>query len=302
MRLRLKCLFALLLWSGAGDLLAHDSPEHQVELLSSIMASQGKSSSLLLKRAAEYRALGQVDKAILDVKDALSLNPSTDFAWKELSRLYLSQGKHDLALEAINKALAAASDEEEKPSIYMVRAEVLMALNNAPGALADMEQAFQQGSPELEWYIQRGQLQARLGKWDDCLKGLKEGYEQTRSIVLEIEWIEAMIDAGKAKEALALIEPHLANARWKSSWLLRRARARKALHLEFQQDLQSVLKELDERANPRFPDMTLVVDRGLACALLGKQEEAKKNYLEAKQLGADEWVLRRLEPLLKKSS
>jgi tetratricopeptide (TPR) repeat protein len=302
MRFRLNSLLALLLWIGAGDLFAHDSPEHQVELLTSIMTSQGKSSSLLLKRATEYRALGQVEKAILDVKEALALNPSADFAWKELSRLYLGQARHDLAFEAINKALAVSSDEEEKPSIYMIRAEVYTAMNKAPEALADMEQAFKGGSPELEWYIQRGQLQAKLGKWDACLSGLKKGYEETRSIVLEIEWIEALIDAGKPKEALAQIEPHLANARWKSSWLLRRARARKALHLEFEEDLQFVLKELDQRANPRFPDMTLLADRGLACALLGKQEEARKNYEAAKLLGADEWVLRRLEPLLKKSS
>src|SRR3954468_6847379 len=119
MRFRLNSLLALLLWIGAGDLFAHDSPEHQVELLTSIMTSQGKSSSLLLKRAAEYRALGQGEKAILDLKEALVLNPSTDFAWKELGRLYLAQGKHSLALEAVNKALSTSSDEEEKASSYM---------------------------------------------------------------------------------------------------------------------------------------------------------------------------------------
>src|SRR3954470_6898796 len=36
-------------------LAAHDSPEHQVELLTSIMSSQGKSASLLVKRAIEFR-------------------------------------------------------------------------------------------------------------------------------------------------------------------------------------------------------------------------------------------------------
>jgi tetratricopeptide (TPR) repeat protein len=302
MRQRLICLYAALLWSGAGSLLAHDSPEHQVQLLTSIMDSQGKSSSLLLKRASEYRVLGQVEKAISDIQEALALNPRADGAWQELCRLYLAQGKQGLALQAVNKALAGTEDEEEKASVYMLRAEVFTAQNKAPEALADMERAFKDGAPELEWYIQRGQLQGKLGKWDECLKGLQQGYEQTRSIVLEIEWIEALIDAGKPREALALIEPHLANARLKSSWLLRRARAKKALNQEFQEDLQVVLKELDQRANPRYPDLTLLADRGLACALLGRVEEARKNYEAARQLGADGWVLRRLEPLLKKTS
>lgn len=301
MRVKLICLLGVLLWSGNTALLAHDSPEHQVQLLTSIMDSQGKSSSLLLKRASEYRVLGQVDKAIADVKEALALNPKADAAWNELCRLYMAQGKNEPALDAANKALAAAEDTVEKAAVYMLRAEVFTAMNKAPEALADMDQAFKDGEPELEWFIQRGQLQGKLGKWDACLQGLQQGFEQTRSIVLEIEWIEALIDAGKASQALNLIEPHLANARIKSSWLLRRARAKKALNLECQEDLQAVLKELDQRANPRYPDLTMLADRGLACALMGRQQEAKKNYEEARKLGADGWVLRRLEPLLKKS-
>jgi tetratricopeptide (TPR) repeat protein len=295
-------VFFFLCCAVATSLLAHDSPEHQVELLTSIMASQGKSGSLLVKRAIEYRVLGQLDKAVQDLQEALQIKPADSYAWKELCRLYLAQGKPDAAVQAVNKALSTAEDEEERAPTYMLRAEVYGALNKTEDALADMERAFKNGSPDLDWYIQRGQLQAKAGKWDDCLRGLKQGFDETSSIVLEIEWIEAMIDAGKSREALALIEPHISKARWKASWLLRRARARKALKLEYEQDLLAVLKELDERANPRYPDLTLLADRGLACALLGKNDEARKNYEAAKQLGADAWVLRRLEPLLKKSS
>jgi tetratricopeptide (TPR) repeat protein len=266
------------------------------------MSSQGKSASLLVKRAVEFRVLGQLDKAVQDLQEAVRMKPADSYAWKELCRLYLAQGKNEDALAAVNTALSAGEDEEERAPTYMLRAEVYTALNKSVDALTDMDRAFKNGSADLDWYIQRGQLQARLGQWDACLKGLKEGFEQTRSIVLEIEWIEAMIDAGKFREALALIEPHIGAARWKSSWLLRRARARKALKLDYEQDLIQVLKELDERANPRYPDLTLLADRGLACALLGKNDEARKNYEAAKQLGADAWVLRRLEPLLKKNS
>ena len=293
------CLASLV---SVPSLLAHDSPEHQVELLTSIMASQGKSASLLLKRAIEYRVLGQLDKAVADLLESIQLKSTDAYAWKELCRLYLAQGKNDQAVAAVNKALANADDEEERAPTYMLRAEVYTALNRAEEALADIDRAFTNGSPDLDWYIQRGQLQAKLGRWELCLKGLKQGFDETHSIVLEIEWIEAMIDAGRSKEALALIEPHVGTARWKASWLLRRARARKALKMEYEADLQAVLRELDERANPRYQDLTLIADRGLACALLGRDAEARKNYEAAKQLGADAWVLRRLEPLLKKPS
>src|ERR1043166_8719918 len=70
-----RLIFFFLSCAISASLVAHDSPEHQVELLSSIIASQGKSASLLVKRAIEYRALGQLEKAVRDLQEALQIKP-----------------------------------------------------------------------------------------------------------------------------------------------------------------------------------------------------------------------------------
>ena len=109
---------------------------------------------------------------------------------------------------------------------------------------------------------------------------------------------EALIDAGQFRQALARIEPQLASARWQSSWLLRRARARKGLGEESAPDVRTAIAELNRRLSPQHPDLTLLADRGTANALLGKMAEARKDLVAAKKLGADAWVVRRLETLL----
>ncbi|HEY0456009.1 MAG TPA: tetratricopeptide repeat protein [Verrucomicrobiae bacterium] len=283
---------------GTFPALAHDSPEHQVELLNSIIALQGPSASLLSKRATEYRALGQLQKAEADFKAALRLDPKLSYVEKELARIYLLEGKSTQALAAAEHALKLVEEGDSRSSIYLLKAEIQAALGKPEAALVAVNEAFKEGPPDLDAYLQRAQIQGRLGKWDDCIAGLKEGFEQTGSIVLEVEWIEALIDANKCRSALEQIEPHLKNARWKSSWLLRRARARKALGLEFVEDLKAAIVELGERLNPRMPDLTLLADRALAYLLLGKRTEALKDFENAKKLGADEWVLRRVAPLL----
>ena len=44
-------------------LRAHDSPEHEIEVLTSRMSKAGKTGSLLMRRATEFKALGELDKA-----------------------------------------------------------------------------------------------------------------------------------------------------------------------------------------------------------------------------------------------
>ena len=127
--------------------------------------------------------------------------------------------------------------------------------------------------------------------------GLEDGIKATGSGVLETERVEALIDAGQHKLALERIEPQLADSRWRSSWLIRRARVRIGLgqRAAAREDLKSAIVEINQRLTPSSPDLTLLTDRGLASALLGDEEAAKKDFQSARDAGAEEWVLSRLE-------
>jgi hypothetical protein len=62
----------------------------------------------------------------------------------------------------------------------------------------------------LDWYLTRAELQRRLGKFEAAAAGLKQAFDRTGSAVFEVEWIDAMIDAGQYAQAIERIEPRLA--------------------------------------------------------------------------------------------
>jgi tetratricopeptide (TPR) repeat protein len=273
---------------------AHDSPEHKVEELSFEIARSGKSPALLIERAFEHRALSQLAHAAADFEAAYRLDPKLTIAIKELSLIQLAQGKADLALQTINSVLT------REPDFLIVRAEIQTARKDYRAALQDCEAAFREPTDNIEWYLLRAQLQRRLGFFQPCLKDLREGFSKTGSAVLQEELIDAMIDAGEPKAALKQIKRELADSRWRSSWLLRRARAQLALGQTkaARRDLQSVLAELNQRIVPNAPEATLIIDRGLANGLLGNWSSASDDLRRARALSADASMLWRLEQLI----
>ena len=295
---RILCLSA---WLAAPVLPAHDSPEHVIAQLSGQITRRGESAELLCRRGTEHRVLYHLDQAVSDFLEAIKLDPHHLPARRELGRIYLEQGKIPEAIECATRALAAAHDPGDCAPFHMIRAEAYSAAHDDRKALADCNLAFAASPAELDWYLIRSQIQGRLGQWQACCDGLKKGLEETGSAMLEIEWIEALLDARRAREALPEIERQLAESHWRSSWLLRRARARLALGEKFaaRQDLQNALSEINRRLTSPRPDLALLADRGFAFALLGDKEAAEKDLHAAQQLGADEWVLRRLQNYLK---
>lgn len=262
------------------------------------METVGQRSDLLWRRATEYRVLGQLDAAARDLKAALKITPGFIPALTDLSRVQLTQGKRRQALATIDRALATVEDDAARAPLWMIRADVAVEAGNYEKALADCDRALQHASGnELDWYLTRSQLQCRLGRFNDAVAGLQRGFELTGSAVLEVESIDAMIEAGRHAEALKTIEPALADSRWRSSWLIRRARVRLGLGeiSMAHDDLLAAIQEINSRLNPAHSDYGLLADRGLAYALLGDTVLGRRDLESARKLGADAWTLRRLE-------
>ncbi len=279
-------------------LLAHDNPEQVIEWLTARIDAAGKRPDLLWRRATEYRALSRLDDAVSDLKQAIKIEPGFLPALTDLSRVQLAQGKRRQALQTINRALALVREESERAPLRMIRAEIFTAFGQLNQALAECDSALQHSSgTELDWYLTRSQIQCRLGKFKEAVAGLQQGFEQTGSAVLEVESIDAMIEAGLFTEALQKIEPLLVDCRWRSSWLIRRARVELGLGDvgRADDDLLEAIRELNQRVSGPHPDSGLLAERGLAFALLGDASLAKRDLSAAKKIGADAWVLRRLE-------
>ncbi|HYV30346.1 MAG TPA: hypothetical protein VEO53_04455, partial [Candidatus Binatia bacterium] len=90
----------------------------------------------------------------------------------------------------------------------------------------------------------------------------------------------------------------LAETRWRSSWLIRRARVRLGCGEAAggHADLLAAIGELNQRLLcGAHPDPGLLAERGLAFALLGDTSLAKRDLSAARKLGADRSALRPLE-------
>ena len=265
------------------------------------MNEKGRSADLLWRRATEHRELGALESAASDLREAIALKPDFLVARADLGRVQLRQGKSALALETLNEAVSAAADEASRATLYLTRAEIHADRGELADAAADCDRAIAVcPSPEPDWYLLRGEVLLRLGKAQDAAAGLKQGFDQTGNAVLEAEWIDAMLDAGRARAALERIEPQLAESRCQSSWLIRRARARLTLGqtARARGDLHAAVTEINERLSPSHPEMSLSLDRGLALALLGDSAGASRDLAAARKAGADTMATWRLEAQL----
>ena len=76
-----------------------------------------------------------------------------------------------------------------------------------------------------------------------------------------------------------MIQKELADFRFKAAWLVRRAPIAKlqGVREQMHKDLNLALAELETRINSERPDLTLISDRGLALAMKGDKELAKKD-------------------------
>jgi tetratricopeptide (TPR) repeat protein len=286
----------------AAPLRAHDSPVHVVEELTARIKQHGPTADLLLQRATEYRVLGKLSAAARDLQHAVKLQPGFTAAYAELARIHLAQNKTAAALNAINRAIQSVAPAAPPAALQMIHAEIRAARGEYSMALAACDIAFATPPTDPEWYLTRAVYLTRLGLTNDTVRVLRDGFEKTGSAVLEVEWIETLVDTRHFSEALRHIESHLRDTRWRSSWLLRRARARlgQGDAIAARADLRDSLDEINERLHPQRPDGSLLADRALAHALLGDARSAKKDLARARKMGVDASILRRVENCLTK--
>jgi tetratricopeptide (TPR) repeat protein len=287
-----------LMWGGA--VVAHDGPEHEIEELTERLKQEGESADLLLQRAIEYNVLRKSAEAIKDLQRALDFDAESPVINLELSRAYFTAGKTNEAFDTATRGLKAATEPESKAALLMMRAEITRARKDFPKAIEYVERALKETPDIVEAYLMRSQLQHLVGQKKERIKGLEEGIKVTGSGLLEGEYIDALIEGGKTDVALAKIEPQLRRARLRSTWLIRRAKVFLAQEKydEADEDLKDAIEELDKRLGVRANDPLLLVDRGEAYDLLGKKEEAKKDYESARDKGVtDEWVRERIHAL-----
>lgn len=290
----------LFLAAMIGCAQAHEGPEHEIEELTERIKQNGESAELLTERGIEYRVLGKLAEATKDLDRAALYDPNSIPLHRELGRVLFLGGKPTEAIATVTRGMMLKTEEPaDFASLRMLRAEILRSQNENKKALEDCDAALRLHRRNPEWFLVRSDLQHRLKLHRERVAGLEEGIKETGAGILEIERVEALIDAGQFNTAVAVIEIELRDSRIKSSWLIRRARAFLGLQkkAEAAADLKSALAEIAPRLNAKNPDVPLLLDQALAYELLGETKEALRIYEEARDKGALDSVNEKIKAL-----
>lgn len=266
--------------------MGHDGPEHVIEVLTTCIDQQGPSVSLLLNRASQYRVLSRLNEAASDLQWASQLEPHHQGVRTELARIYLVQGQIDQAMSTINRAIQTVPIIGSSAHLWTIRAKIHAASQQYELAIHDYNDAIEANPSQIEWYLLRSHLQQRMGMTGQRIQGLRDGYIRTQSAVVHTEWVEALLDGQQPNLALPEIEIQLQQTRLKSSWLIRRARARQQLGQAKQArgDLHAAVNEINARLHPTRPDPRLTSDLTLARHLLDNLPAAHLNATAAQKI------------------
>lgn len=264
--------------------LAHNDISGTIKALTAKIKAK-PTADLYYQRATEFRALQQKVHAIEDLESALKIEPQNRQALVALVQIY---GSDKRALPLISRYQEFAKNKEDK-----FEARYLLA--NYKAKLGLLEQASSQcdtlhlirpsEDPALDLF--HAGLLLKLQRPNEATAILKKSLTRTKSIVVRNNWIDAALTAGQTKAVLPIIQEELNSSRFRSSWLIRRARASLILKKKVAAltDLRAALIEIGPRINPERPDFTLIADRGLIHALMENKTRAKHDLEILKKSG-----------------
>ena len=266
---------------------AHHSPNQVIQSLTQRITKGERTPTIFVRRGDEYRAIGENQSAITDYDAALQL------AAKSLPALYgMAQARFSLAqwteaLTVAKRGLALTSDIEEAAPFHAISARIHVRNAEDELALDSWHQAIASSRPNVNWFLGESRALKRLGEIDDARYALEAAMKRNPSTVLRRAWIESLIHCEELPEAEKYISAGLARARWKSSWLLLRARLRLAQNQSnaAHQDARTALSEISRRQSHGAVNPFLAADRGHALHILGRDEEAKDDLELARTYG-----------------
>ena len=262
-------LLALLLgfWS---PVYAHHSPSVVVEALTDRIESGEHTASIFVQRGDEYRATALPESAAADYRSALEISAGYLPALYGLAQTRLHQHRLIEAIEVSRQGVAASRSADQAASFHALLAQTYEQQKQWTKALAAWRKSLVASHPKIDWYLGEFHALEKLNRPHAARLALESAMKRNPSVVLRRVWVKALIDCGDTEEASQHIEAGLARSRWKSSWLLLRARLELSQNhpRKAQRDAASALQEIDLRWNPKIKNPWIAADRQRALAIL----------------------------------
>lgn len=252
----------------------HESPNEVIDALTHRIEDGGATAGLLVSRAYEYRAYGEMLSAESDLRAALALDGGNGAAYVSLGQLLVYLGRGEEALRIVDSGLAEVEDRDFRAGLHALGAEAHGLGKSWTRALGEIDLALEVSSGELEWMLLKSWILGELERHDDRVAYVREASEENGSVVLAIELIDALRDAGRYRECLGLIEGYIGKRRWKAEWLLRRAEVFRVMGdgVGMRADAERALDEIADRLSLNNPEAFLYELRAKAMALLEESD------------------------------
>lgn len=254
----------------SGTAYAHDSPNDVIDALSHRIEAEGATAALLVSRAYEYRAYGDMESAERDLRGAMALNSANGAAYISLGQLYVYQGKGAEALEVVRAGLSTVDDQEYRGGLHALGAEAHVLGKAWTLALDEIGLALEVSSNDLERIQLKSMILGKSGRHEERVLYLREASNGNSSVVLVIELVDGLRDARRYVECLKLIDGYIEKRRWKAEWILRRAEVFGLMgdDVLMRADAERALDEIVERLRVSKPDEFLYELRARAAGFL----------------------------------
>ncbi len=277
--MRIPCVFPTLFYcatlASSPLALAHHSPSEVIESLSHRINQGERNATVFVRRGDEFRALGDYPAAVADYNLALHLRAENFSALYGMAQAHFRQSHWDEAQAAASRGLASTSNAEDAATFHAIIARIHEQHDDWEKALDSWQQTLESSRPNVDWYLGESRSLQRLNKVDKARQALVAAMKRNPSIALQRAWIKTLIESDEIDEAEKQIAGGLKRTRWKSSWLLLRARLRLAQHQTdaARHDAQAALNEINRRQSPGSVNPFLVADREFATHILGRAED-----------------------------
>jgi len=217
---KVKLAVCLGLAMSALRLVAHPELDAQIHALTAQLKEQPANAELYLSRADVRRQHGESDLALADIATAARLKPG----W---SKPLLVRAKTLFDANRIQEAQTTVEEflrlEPNHATALVLGGRCKLKLGKLEQAITDYSaalQAFAQPNPDL--YVERAQLQASMGKFDEAVRGLDEGVARLAGIpTLQLVAIEYERQQGHFNAALERTDKLLRGVRQPDTLLLR---------------------------------------------------------------------------------
>ena len=270
-------LFVSVLLVCVSTALGHTNITETIKTLNA-QIKKSPTSDLYYQRATEYRALREKGHTIKDLRAALKLSPNHR---PSIIALIGELEKSDEALSLAHQLAKHSQESNQATESSYLLAQIYHLRGNdhkSVSILKKIQSTTNRYPTTVD--ILLAECHLKLKQPTAAATVYRQAWKRTNSIVMRNQWIDASLTANQSKAVLPIIQTELSSSRFRSSWLIRRARA----HLSSDKkdlartDLQEALKEITPRINKLRPDLTLIADRGLIHALMGNPQLAKKDH------------------------